>query len=176
VQGLAHLQGAARWQVRDSSELPVRNCTRPMSSRVAASPGRSPGQIEQLVGQREVLQRLAVLAQRAVQAPDAGVGRPALGREIHAPGHPQHLAEVRERLVGAAEPRRHVAQAVVGLELQLRVVLVEQAQAAQVQARGPLVAQPLARVVAAGDEAGPGAARVAALLEQVADQLEADRW
>ena len=61
--------------------------------------------LEELARELEVDEGLLVGAQRAVEAAEAAVRRPALRGQVEAPGEAQHLAEVSERLARAAEAR-----------------------------------------------------------------------
>ena len=107
--------------------------------------GQVARQLEQLARQRQVPQRRGVLAEQAVQPPQAVVRRPALRRQVQPPGQAQELLEMADRLARAAEPRREIAGHVQGVELGDGIVLAEQLDRAQVQPVRVLQRQPRAR-------------------------------
>ena len=156
----------------DCSKLPLQQVDAPGVVQDRGDARSIARQIEQRVGQLQVRQRPAEVAQRPVQPADAGVGRPALARQVQPPGDAQHLAEVGQRLVGLAQADADVAQLVVGVHLADGVVDVQQLHPAQVQAARALVAQPAQGRVAGGQEALARPADVPALLVEVAQQLQ----
>ena len=82
-----------------------------------------------------------------MNAPYPRMRRSALGRQIQSPCHPEHLAEVSQRLTASSEPRRRVAELVADIDLEQSIVRSEQTDAEQIQSPRALVAPLSARQV-----------------------------
>ena len=164
---------AERCRSSERSGAPIRKWMRPTSSSAAATPGPSPATSNSLCASSRWAQRARVLAERAQQAADPAVRRPALGRQVEAPGEPQHLLKQPHRLARAPEARRHVAGRIERVHLGDGVVELEQANPGQVERVRPVEQQVVARQGRRRDVAVRRAPRVARLFVEARQRLEA---